>query len=259
MKIPNIKPFSSQWFQWLARFLLLSSSVAAFILSFYHSLHGFQYVYSDFMYSRVGTNAALAFALPLLVLALVAWFRPRAGGITATLWILTILVIFLVRLINEYFDGYNNSMFWPIGIVYLIGAIMHLFLPRDKENSLPADARFRWAAIIATFAAPAAFIILSIWIYIFKNIPAGTGIGLLFFSPLAIILGIIAVAWPFYGGIGIIIVGSLFFSLTLVTDHYPMYYVPISSVFIIGGTLHLMRERLFGWPHLSMPRLSPRI
>jgi hypothetical protein len=250
--------FSSLWFHGLARFFLISSAVTALILSFYHSLHSYQYVYSEGMFSRIGTNSAIAFALPLLVLALIAWFRPHAGGIAAALWILTILVIFIVRLIGEYFDGYDNSIFWPIGIVYLVGAVMHLCLPRQKENSIIADARFRWAAVIVTFAAPLLYFILLALVFAFRW-PGGMGAGLLFFTPLAIILGIVAVAWPFYGGISIIIIGSLFFSLTLVTDHYPMYYVPISSVFIIGGALHLMRERLFGWPHLSMPRLSPRI
>ncbi len=259
MSISIKRLFNSLWFHWLARFLLLASSIAAFTLSFYPSMHSFQYVYSQGMYAREGTNAAIAFALPLLVLALIAWFRPRAGGIAAAVWILTLLVIFTYRLISENSRGfYDSTVFWPIIIVYLVGAVMHLCLPRQKENSILTDARFRWAAIIVTFAAPLLYFILLALAFAFRW-PGGMGAGLLFFSPLAIIFGIVAVVRPFYSGIAIIIVGSLFFSLTLVTDHYPMYYVPISSVFIIGGALHLMRERLFGWPHLSMPRLRPRI
>jgi len=194
------------------------------------------------MYARIGTSSATVMALPLLILALFAWFRPRAGGITATTWIFTILVLFTVRLFISRIDGISDSsIYWPISIVYLVGGIMHLLLPQQK-NSVQADKRIKRAARIVTFGAPALYVILLAMVFAFRW-PGGMGAGLLLFTPLAIAFGIGALYEPFAIGIVIIIIGVLFYSVTLITDHYWLYYVPLSSVFIAGGILHTMTER----------------
>ena len=100
--------------------------------------------------------------------------------------------------------------------------------------------RLKRSAIGISFAAPAGYCVIMLLVFTIK-LPAGLGTGL-FWSPFAIIFSFLAIYKPLAAGIMMVISGGLLFSCSLITNHYLMYYLPISSIQIIAGILHLIRS-----------------
>lgn len=221
----------SIWFRWLARLILLFSAVAAFTLSFFPSLHGLHYVDAEHAVSRIGPGIAVVFTLPLIIIAAVAWRWWRAGGLTGIIWSIALLAMALL------YSSDTEIYFLIWGGVFL-GGIMHVFTAGKKEPSVIAEEKLKWSAIIISFLSPLCYVIIFILVFLLK-LPAGLGAGL-FYIPFAIVIAVIAIYKPSLGGPLMVFSGSLLFSAALMTDHYPQYYVPVSSFSIIGGVLHLI-------------------
>jgi len=103
-----------------------------------------------------------------------------------------------------------------------------------KEEAL------EWSAILISFAAPAGYFAIMVLVFAL-HLPAGLGTGL-FWSPFAILFSIIAIRRPRAAGILLIVSGGLLFFSSLLTDHYTMYYLPVSGIQFAGGSLHLVRS-----------------
>lgn len=220
----------SPLFRWLARFFLISASVAALVLSFFPSLYRFHYVYPELAYHRISPEVAFVFVLPLVIITAIAWFWPRAGGSAAVAWATAILLTNM----SPY-----TTLFFPIWSVFLAGGVIHLFIPQKTDRSLSVDEKLNLSAIIISFTAPLCYLIILVLVSTLK-LPAGLGAGL-FYSPFAMVFAVLAIYKPFLGGTLMMFSGSLLFSTCLMSDHYPQYYMPISSLSIISAFLHLIR------------------
>lgn len=224
----------SFWFRWLACIILVSFATAAFILSFFPSLHDFHYVDAEDAVSRIGPGIAIIFTLPLIISAILAWPWPRAGSLTAVIYSLAILA--MGPLSNNFFN-YNTTIFYPIWGGVLLGGVMHLFIPKGGQPVVQ-EKKLRWSAIIVSFLAPIAYAVIFLLVFLI-HITAGLGTGI-FYTPWAILIAVIAIIMPSLGGPLMVFSGSLLFSASLMADHYPQYYVPIASFSFIGGMLHLI-------------------
>jgi hypothetical protein len=224
----------SFWFRWLARIILISFAAASFILSFFTSLHGFHYVDAENAVDRIGPYTAIIFTLPLIIRAMVAWPRPRAGGLTAVIYSLAILA---AAALDSNFYNHFTEIFYPLWGGALLGGIMHLFISK-REHPIIQQNRLRRSAIIVSFLAPLSYAVIFLLVFVFM-LPAGLGTGI-FYTPWAIFIAVIAIIMPSLGGPLLVFSGSLLFSVALMADHYPQYYVPIASFSIVGGMLHLI-------------------
>ena len=101
-------------------------------------------------------------------------------------------------------------------------------------------ARLDNAAIVAGLAAPAGFLLIVVLVFTL-HLPAGLGAGL-FWSPFALGFACAAIRLPLAGGALLLISGGLLFTCSLATDHYIMYYVPISCIQFFAGILHVARS-----------------
>ena len=97
------------------------------------------------------------------------------------------------------------------------------------------------AAIIITFIAPVTFGVIVISGFIF-HWPGGMGTGL-FYSMAAVPVGVLAIYKVRTGGSITFGMGVLLLTASLLTNHYPQYYVPVGALSILGGTLHLFRKQ----------------
>ena len=95
------------------------------------------------------------------------------------------------------------------------------------------------AASVFSFASPLCYLIIMLLVFTIR-LPAGLGTGL-FYSPPAFIFAVLAIYRPLAGGILLCIGGALLFVASLLTNHYPEYYLPISSLSLVGGILHIIR------------------
>jgi hypothetical protein len=95
------------------------------------------------------------------------------------------------------------------------------------------------AAIVMAFASPFCYLVIMLLVLILK-LPGGLGAGL-FYSPFAFVFAYIAIRRPLAGGILLIIAGGMLFYTSLITHHYPQYYLPTASFSLAGGLLHVAR------------------
>lgn len=230
--LSNHQLFNCIWFRWLARFILLAATLAAFVLSFFPSQSQLHYIYSELAEARIGPEVSTVLTLPLLLIGAVAWFRPRPGGLLAVAWCLAALAA-------RYMFGHDTVIYFPLFSLILAGGVLHLFLPERVRLSATTARRLSVAAAVISFAAPVCFL-FTVILVLTLQLPAGLGTGL-FYSVLAIILALFALHWPLAGGTAIVFFGGMLFSGVLITDHYPMYYVPVAGLSIMGGALHLIR------------------
>jgi len=220
----------SAWFLWLARLFLLASAMASFILAFFPSLHRFHYVDAELATSRIDPGIAVIFTLPLIIGAGLAWWRPRAGGLFSVIYSLAVLITWPLK-------GYT-VIFFPLWGGFLLGSVMHVFIPEEAEISAIAEERLRRSAIVVSFLSPLCYALIFLLVFVIR-LPAGLGAGL-FYTPWAILIAVIAILRPSIGGPLLVFAGGLLFSASLMTDHYPEYYLPVSGFSIIGGILHLI-------------------
>ena len=101
--------------------------------------------------------------------------------------------------------------------------------------------RLHATAIVTTLLAPVTFGVILLFGFIFRW-PGGMGTGL-FYSMAAVPVGVLAVYRARTGGVITIVMGGLLLSASLLTNHYPQYYVPVGALSIAGGLLHLFRDR----------------
>lgn len=97
------------------------------------------------------------------------------------------------------------------------------------------------AAAAVTFLAPLTFG----FILLFGNIfhwPGGMGTGLVY-SIAVVPVGVLAMYRSRTGGIITAAMGTILVIMCLLRNHYPEYYVAVGSISIIGGILHLFRQR----------------
>jgi len=219
------------WLRWVARFCLLAPAATAIILSY----HPVLFFYFGRGPSR-GLEQALAFGVPLLVIAGIAWIWSGPGGMTAILWAIPVLAIAYT---HKYFD---EVMCLRIFGTFFVGGILHLVTARYERITLP-DKWLRWSASVVTLAPPA--------IYIFA---IGTVWTPLFYIPIPVFaigvcvlaLGLAILAWvrPALGGILVVLFGGWFFYAVLFGNYYGQIFLPLLGIYTTGGILHLIRA----WP-----------
>jgi hypothetical protein len=93
------------------------------------------------------------------------------------------------------------------------------------------------AASVFSFGSTLCYLIIMLLVFTMK-LPAGGGAGL-FYTPPAFIFAVLAIYRPLAGGVLLLFAGALLFIASLQTNHYPQYYLPIGSLSVVGGILHL--------------------
>jgi len=103
------------------------------------------------------------------------------------------------------------------------------------------NERLDAAAIVTTLLAPVTVAVIAVLVFTL-HWPAGLGTGL-FYSFVAVPVGLLAIYKSRTGGAITLLMGGLLLTASLMTNHYPQYYVPTGGLSIAGGLLHLFRPR----------------
>jgi len=191
-----------------------------------------------------GTGTAMIFALPMLVIAGMAWFWPRAGGIMAGVWGLALVLtpLMVKPLLNHNAAASDN--FYYLYYIFIFGGILHLLLPPQKVDF--SDEWLKRFADVLTFGPLAVFIVLLTMGIISQFMSAFQGVfepsvwGVIWFV-YALIFAFFANKFPKVRGIMIIAAGGAFYSGSYMANYFTQFYLPLSIAYAAGGALHTIR------------------
>jgi len=220
---------------WISRIFLGAAALGIIATSY------FFYEPRNFPLGYVGAQLGqlIGYGVPAVAIAAFAWFWPETGGILAILFGLFQLWRFesMRMLIGVHYTLTPAPVFYILQGLFIGGGILSLIaglLKKPIPYTLTVrDRRMQRAATIIAFTTIAIFVIAYIFIY-----PP-----LIFFAIPALLIVIIAWAWPTPGGILMLLISVTgFYQLSNVgweiSWKWPIYI--LLTIFVGSAVMHLV-------------------